>query len=342
MSVSLPTVTIIIAAPPEQETLASLESLKRLSPFKIPVEVLVARGCMPSIQRNVAAGHARSEWLYFLDDDSMVDGQAMNSLERWCDKTEAAVVGGPNICPDSCSFIQSVFAVLLGSALTFGPSRSRYVPTGNVRLSNEKELILCNLLIRKKFFEMAGRFDESLYPNEENALMESIAHKGGKLWYDPDFFVRRYPRKTLGAFFQMLFRYGRGRAQQFRKYPSAGSLLNMAPSVFGLYLIYLLVWFLTGNGKSLSDTASQIALIPMGLYGMVLILQLILNIPRFGPLRSGPAMVLMPFCHLLYGAGFVLGLVGSMDVPNSGRATVDDVILEHWTMEHGQLMRLTP
>ena len=31
-----------------------------------------------------------------------------------------------------------------------------------------------------------GGFNEALYPNEENALMDELQKRGGKLIYDPD------------------------------------------------------------------------------------------------------------------------------------------------------------
>ncbi len=342
MSVSQPTVSIIIAAPPEQETLASFESLKQSDSIKKPIEIFIARGRMPSLQRNIAAAQARGRWLYFLDDDSVVNEKTLGQLDAWCERQDADVVGGPNICPDSASFLQSVFAVLLGSFLTFGPSRSRYVTTGTVRRSNEKELILCNLLIRKQAFEKGGKFDESLYPNEENALMESIANNGGQLWHDPFFFVWRYPRRSLAAFFRMLFRYGRGRAQQFMKYPSAGSLLNMAPSFFWGYLTCVMVWMWMQGGDGLSNTTSQLVLMPIYFYALALILQTIMNIPRFRLVQSGLAMVLMPFCHLFYGVGFVAGLAGGMTPSTQGQSGVKEVALEKWELIDGTLNRSDP
>ena len=342
MSVSQPTVSIIIAAPPEQETLASFESLKQSISSKTPLEILIARGRMPSLQRNVAAAEARGRWLYFLDDDSVVDRQTWVKLSSWLERRDADVVGGPNICPDSASFLQSVFAVLLGSFLTFGPSRARYVSVGAVRRANEKELILCNLLIRKQAFEKAGKFDESLYPNEENALMESIENHGGQLWYDPAFLVWRYPRQSLSAFGRMLFRYGSGRAQQFRKYPSAGSLLNMVPSFFWLYLICVVVWIGMQGGDGLSNQTSQIALLPLYAYSLALVLQTIVNVARSGPVQSSLAMVLMPFCHLFYGFGFVAGLGGRIAPSTQDGSGANEVVLEKWELKDGRLERSNP
>jgi succinoglycan biosynthesis protein ExoA len=49
-----------------------------------------------------------------------------------------------------------------------------------------------------------GGFNEALYPNEENALMDNIQKAGGKLLYDPELFVWRRPRRTLKQFTRML------------------------------------------------------------------------------------------------------------------------------------------
>ena len=84
------------------------------------------------------------------------------------------MVGGPNLCPDDAPFLEKVFAVVLGSWIAFGPSRARYDRVGVVRATGEKELILCNLLARRAVLLELGGFDEALYPNEENALMDAL------------------------------------------------------------------------------------------------------------------------------------------------------------------------
>src|SRR5207249_11576062 len=131
--------------------------------------------------------------------------------------------------------------VALSSWLAFGPSRARYDSVGQARASSEKELILCNLLARRDALQELSGFDESLYPNEENALMDELQKRGGKLLYDPELIVHRRPRATLKAFAKMLLTYGRGRAEQFRSHPTFGSALNFVPPVFCLYLLLLLV-----------------------------------------------------------------------------------------------------
>ena len=113
-----------------------------------------------------------------------------------------------------------------------------------LRETTEKELILCNLIARRDALLELGGFNESLYPNEENALMDELQKNGGKLLYDPGLVVHRRPRGNLKAFAKMLLNYGRGRAEQFRVNPTLGSAPNFVPPLFRVYLLALpvLLW----------------------------------------------------------------------------------------------------
>ena len=326
MNPNCPRLSIIVAAPPDQDVLTSVESLKGLDFPEGFAELIVARGRMPSIQRNVAVKHASGEWLYFLDDDSMLTESAWERVMHWAEGSDAEAVGGPNLCPEDASFVQSIFAVLLGSILTFGPSRARYMTIGELRPSTEKELILCNLLIFKSEFEKAGGFDEGLYPNEENALMESIAKEGGRLFYDPALSVKRYPRSTVRSFLYMLFRYGSGRAQQFRRHPSSGSLLNMAPAMFLIYLLNCIG--LMGLGVvQIKSSLAMILLSPLFLYGVALLGQMVVNITTFGSIASLLAMPMMFLCHLSYGVGFLGGCMKTISSSRS-KFSASEVVIE--------------
>ena len=219
-------ITVIIPTRPGESVVPAAEAALRLDYPQELLEILVVRGTHPSCQRNLALRQAKGELIYFLDDDSLPEPNVLQIGVKYFHNSKVKIVGGPNLCPPNAPRLEKLFALTMGSWIAFGPSRARYLRTGKPRTSSEKELILCNMLVSRQTLLDHGGFDEALYPNEENALMDDILKEGGNLIYDPDFFVYRRPRRTLGAFCRMLITYGRGRAEQFRLHPGPGSLLN--------------------------------------------------------------------------------------------------------------------
>ena len=307
MSDSLPSVTVIIAARPEMAEPRALSSARALDYPADKLEIIVARGKQPSVQRNAALRAASGELVYFLDDDSIAQpGNLRRAVEHFRDP-EVAIVGGPNLCPPDAPPLEQVFALVLGSWLAFGPSRARYLSVGKLRETGEKELILCNQLARREVMLRHGGFNEALYPNEENALMDDIQKAGGKLLYYPELFVYRRPRRTLQAFAKMLMTYGRGRAEQFRVNPTPGSALNFIPPLLLIYLLALPVgvyWL------------GWLTLLPLAVYGLLLLLQFIAIVPRGGVPRSVLTMPLIVLTHVLYGFGFWRGLFTKLKPPD--------------------------
>jgi cellulose synthase/poly-beta-1,6-N-acetylglucosamine synthase-like glycosyltransferase len=303
----LPTVTVIVPARPGESRIQALETVQKLDYPREQLEIIVARGRQPSVQRNAAIKSARGDLIYFLDDDSR---PARDSLRRAADhfaNPQVKMVGGPAVCPKDAPWIEQLFAVVLSSWLAVASSRARYTPVGKLRESSEKELILCNLISRREVLLELGGFDESLYPNEENALMDNIQKRGGKLLYDPEMVTERRPRPTLWAFVKMLLTYGRGRAEQFRLHPTAGSILNFVPPLFCVYLVVWLIIFnitFARHGKLIVDIATA----PLAGYGLLLLVDTLLAIPRHGIFRSLAAMPLIVLTHLCYGLGFWRGL----------------------------------
>ena len=300
MSKPLPMVTIIVPARPGQAEILALTAARELDYPREQMEVIVARGKQPAIQRNAALRLAHGDLIYFLDDDSRPPSDSLRRAIPHFDEPDVQMVGGPNICPPTAPFLEQVFAVVLRSWLAFGPSRARYHPVGKLRPSNEKELILCNLLARRQTLADLGGFDESLYPNEENALMDDLQKRGGKLLYDPELYVYRRPRPTLKAFARMLRTYGRGRAEQFRLHPGIGSALNLIPPLFCLYLL-IGPWF------------GLVGLIPLMGYGVAVLGQTIVSAFDAGPVKSLAALPLVVLSHILYGLGFWRGLFTRVD-----------------------------
>ncbi len=273
------------------------------------LEIIVARGKQPSVQRNAAIKAAKGDLIYFLDDDSVPQPGNLRSAVSHFSKEDVKMVGGPNLCPPDAPALEKVFALVLSSWLAFGPSRARYASVGAVRTSSEKELILCNLLARRRAMVELGGFNEALYPNEENALMDELQKRGGKLIYDPQLIVHRRPRASLGAFARMLMTYGRGRAEQFRVNPTLGSFLNFAPPLFCVYLVSLPLLFLRFG---------LWILLPLAFYAAAVIGQTLVVAVRDSFTRAFAALPLVVLTHILYGIGFWRGLFTRL---KGGRST---------------------
>ncbi|MCS7091293.1 MAG: glycosyltransferase [Verrucomicrobiota bacterium] len=314
MSTTWPTFSVIIAARPEQAIIRSLQAVEQLEYPRDRLEVLVVRGRHPSMQRNTALRQASGELVYFLDDDAEPLPTNLQRAAAWFFKDpKLEAVGGPNLCPTDAPELEQVFALVLRSWLAFGPSRARYAPIGPPRLTSEKALILCNLAARRQTLLELGGFDERLYPNEENALLDAIQRRGGRLWYDPELVVYRRPRPDVRAFTRMLLTYGRGRAEQFRRLPTWGSALNFVPPLFLVYLGALAMSAPWGGWPG--GAWKGLGWLPLGAYALLLTLQT-MQLAAWQPWRRVWRVALLTMlAHGAYGAGFWYGCLTRLRPP---------------------------
>lgn len=222
---------MVVPCEPGGDPGACLAALRGLpGPEKALIrEVIVTWGRHPSRQRNLAVKACRAPWILFLDSDSRVQPGLVQGLLAAAKALDAVAAGGPNLPLEDEGPWGRLFDPVLASWAGSGASRARYSPVGATRLSGEKELILCNLLMRRDAFLASGGFREDLYPNEENELFNRLQAKGGRLAYVPQAQVRRPRRQSPGEFVHQAFRYGRGRAQQMRRNAFASDLVNLAP-----------------------------------------------------------------------------------------------------------------
>ena len=293
---SLPKVSVIIPVKPGGEVRA-LGAIARASYPSELFEVLVAYGCVPSAQRNLAAEEAEGEILYFLDDDSRVDPGFLEAAIRHYQHPKVAAVGGPSLTPETDSALQRAIGAAFASVVGGGGVRNRYRKSGQARQSSDSELILCNLSFRREIFLSHGGLDQRLYPNEENELMDRLQHEGFLLVHDPELAVSRSQRPNYRAYVRQMFGYGRGRGEQTLL---SGRLkpVSLVPSLF---LIYTLLLPFSGGG---------LFALPMLCYLAAIVCASILGAFTGRDVSLFPRLLLVfPTLHLVYGAGVICGLL---------------------------------
>lgn len=291
---NLPTVSIIIPRKPGGD----VKALGGLASASYPpelFEVLVAYGCLPSAQRNLAAARASGEILFFLDDDSRVAPGFLETAVRHYGDPKVAAVGGPSLTPAGDTPLQRAIGAAFASAVGGGGVRNRYRKSGSARETSDSELILCNLSFRREVYLSHGGLDERLYPNEENELMDRLQREGCRLVHDPELAVYRSQRPTYRAFLRQMFGYGRGRGEQT---VISGRLKPMTLAPPALLVYALLVPFLSWPFA-----------VPFLAYLAVLAGASLTGTVAGRDLRLLPRLLLVyPTLHLVYGAGTIVGL----------------------------------
>lgn len=290
------TFSIIIPVKPDGFVAAS-RHLKQVLTDDACVEILVAEGCAPSHQRNLAAREAVGDVLYFLDDDSLITPENLTLCSNALKDPKVAVVGGPSVTPSGDSTLQRLFGYALSSAFGSGAVCNRYRVYGLPRTTTDKELILCNLAVRRSVFMELGGFNEGLYPNEENEFLDRVQSAGYKLFHLPSMFIYRSQRKTLNAFVRQMFSYGRGRGQQ--------SLVTSSYPVTSFIPLFFLVYLLL----ALMGIKYVLLLGPLMLYVLLSFASSLLILQKTGSISALFLPIIYLIMHAVNGAGLLWGLV---------------------------------
>ncbi len=296
------TFSIIIPVKPGGHVAAG-EQLKKIMPDDPRYEVLLAEGCAPSQQRNRAAQEALGDILYFLDDDSLLFPENLAICSDAMSDRTVAVAGGPSLTPAGDSRLQQLIGFALASAFGSGAVHNRYRSHGEPRATSDKELILCNLAFRRQVFIDLGGFNERLYPNEENELLERVTAAGHAVLHIPAMAVLRSQRRTLKAFIRQMFTYGRGRGEQ-TLITGSYSLTSFIPLFFVVYLILALLC-----------VKYVLLLVPLVIYLLAAMVSSLGVLRRTGRLFSLLLIGIYPLMHSVNGAGLLWGLLNGKPDP---------------------------
>ena len=280
---------------------------------KNKIEIFQAEGTHPTVQRNECIKQASGDIVYFIDNDSMVNpNNIKKAVEIFETNENVAIVGGPAIHNVNSSK-EKYIDKCMRSYYAVGPIANRYsVNKTSSREGTDRDVILCNLFIRLNVLFEAGLFNESLYPNEENALIDKILSLGYKLMYDPQIIVKRPPRKNLRLYIKMLLNYGRGRLEQLYRDFNKKNLIFTLPAFFSLYIILLPIVFIIFKISKINYIAFYF--IPLIIYLIITLLAgIITALKEKGFISKIKGFFVFPYMffitHFFYGLGFFYGMI---------------------------------
>src|SRR5688572_784382 len=290
-----PTVTFIIPVRPGEGPSTALAGIAALRHPRDRIEVLVVEGLSPSRQRNQALARARGELIYFLDDDSRLEPDALERALECLDGPGVDGVGGPVLPAPTDGGFQRAAAAALGSRFGLGPFRHRWSSSGPIRAAGERELISANLIVRRSALV---DFDERLYGNEENELMNRLRDRGARLVHHPRMIARRAMRSSLIAIGRQHFGYGRGRLRHFLIRPSSFEPVLLAPTGLVAALAAAPIW------------PHWLTLLPLALYAGCCALAAAIAGARAGrpAVTAARLAAIYPTMHLGYGIGMLAEL----------------------------------
>lgn len=233
-------ISVIIPSLCHSEDIPVLSSLKKINYPSDKVEIILAIGEHPSIQRNKGAEAAKGDILYFFNKDSQPEPDVFRkAADIFSSDTNIAGIGGPDLTPVSNNYLQHLFGYALASYFAHWKMRARYSEIGKKRVSGEKELLLSNLAVRKDVFLKSDSFNKRLYPNEENELINRIIAMGYKFIHTPAIRIYRDRRKNLSGFIKQFYKYGKGRINQIFIEGISKNLPFFIPVFFLVYLLIL-------------------------------------------------------------------------------------------------------
>lgn len=266
-----------------------------------PVRLIVSDRAIIGYQRNIGVQNSQGEYVAFTDADCVADREWLKKLAAAMEgrETQVVAVGGPNLVlendPDFARVVGYMQETLGGSG---GSAQSYAIGTAK----RVKSIPNCNAMYVKRILE-SEKYDDSISCGDDLDINYRLAKKGFAFWFVPDAVVWHHRPATIRAFLRKTLSYGEGAARVTRKnrgmvrwYAFAAGL-----AVIGLVAAYPLIRFVPFMAY---------AYIAIGAVYLALVCSATVQVvARFRRLQSLLTMALLPLQHLVYGVGFLKGML---------------------------------
>ncbi len=232
---------------------------------------------------NLALDQASGEVFVRVDGHCEIAHDYVASCVAAIERTGASMVGGAMAPMAGPGWVHRGIAAAMASRLGAGPARFHAGgPAGAV------DTVYLGAF-RTELGVAVGGYAEDQAVNEDAELAHRMAARG-PIWFDPAIRSRYVPRSTLVGLGRQFWRYGQGRAVTVRKHPRSLSPRQLAAPLLVVGL--------------LSPWRRPVLAAYLGLLGVGSARE-----ARSDPRRVPGYAASLPTMHLLWGAGFLAGLV---------------------------------
>jgi GT2 family glycosyltransferase len=180
---------------------SSIDPRERLASVRgsLKLELLCQPHGGPAQARNLAARHARGDFLVFIDDDCRVPADFLQRVSAQLQVTPNAGIGGQtlNVLDNVYSIASQVHVEYLYSYYNAVPECARFFSSNNLALPAEG-------------FRQVGGFDATFMTGEDREFCDRWLSAGLALRYCPDVHVYHAHVLTFASFWWQHFNYGRG------------------------------------------------------------------------------------------------------------------------------------
>ena len=196
----------------------------------------------PGAARNYGAAKTSSEWLIFLDSDTLIPSDYLTHVDDFLTEEDVSAYGGADKEKEDFLPIQKAISYSMTSILTTGGIRGR-------KNSLEKfKPRSFNMGIKKSVFEQLGGFGKMRY-GEDIDFSLRIEEANFKTAFIPDAFVFHKRRTSFTAFFKQIRHSGEARIVLSKLHSGSMKLVHLFPTMFvagllaSLFTVFLTPFF---------------------------------------------------------------------------------------------------
>ena len=196
----------------------------------------------PGEARNLLLKNISLGWVGFIDDDAFLpENYVVNFLRVRATEPWAQIIGGPNLNAASENAFAEACSHALASPWGSGPFWRRYAKGKPREVHNDLDFILCHLWL---YLEQPVTFQNAILAGEENLLIWQLLSEKKRALYTSDLYVHHERRTTWASFCAQLLKYGRGRAEIFKKTHRSSWILLAPLAAIMLTLVWPLFFYI--------------------------------------------------------------------------------------------------